>query len=66
MQVMQLASKVQSLGLDVDSTVESDLVGPSKSKLAKRKTLEEIRELIKHREGSTISFVLIGTFLSVS
>jgi hypothetical protein len=58
--VAELASQIQSAEISDDDSAESQRK-PSKTSHTKKHTLAEIKEQVKLQEGSSVSFVIIGT-----
>lgn len=57
--VANLASDVQSVDLDEEQE-DTNAHQAARVSHTKRKTLEEIKSLVREAEGSTVSFVIVG------
>jgi len=64
--VADLASQIQSAEITDDDDSGDSQPKVSRSSHTKKKTLDEIKEKIKLQEGSSVSFVIIGTTSDVS
>jgi hypothetical protein len=59
--VAELASQIQSAEITDDDDSTDSQPKSSKPLQTKKKTLDEIKEQIRLQEGSSVSFVIIGT-----
>jgi hypothetical protein len=59
--IPKLASDILSVELNTQVAEEVDTQLSAKGSQSRRKTLDEIKDQVKLQEGSSVSFVIVGT-----